>query len=358
MFSRSLILLLGASLCAQDFTQLNRFLDGERTKRRIPGYSAAVYYNGETRWVRAAGIAELKTSRPVRRDTPFRIASISKSLTATAVMQMVEMRLLELSDEVHQHCAAYPVKPYPITLGQLLGHQGGIRHYRLKVESDVNNTQHFSSVQEALRKFAADPLEHPPGTKYLYSTYGYSLLGCAMEGASRMNYERWMADKLLATVGMCDTAPDNGQRVGTRRAQGYRIDTAGEVVEAIAVDNSVKVPGGGYVSTADDLMRFVDGLYRQKLVRSELLEQMWTSGRLASGKLTGYGLGFSVGRLAGGDREVYHTGSQQGASCLLYLRPAERFAFVWLTNLERVENRVPLARQVYRLTQQIMNNRR
>jgi CubicO group peptidase (beta-lactamase class C family) len=358
MFSRWLIFLIGATLGAQDFTPLSRFLDGERSKRRIPGYAAAVYYNGETRWTRAAGIADRKANRPVRRDTPFRIASISKSLTATAVMQMVEMRLLRLEDDVRQYCPAYPVKPFPITLGQLLGHQGGIRHYRLNVDADVNNTQHFSSVQDALRKFAADPLEHPPGAKFLYTTYGYTLLGCAMEGASGLSYEQWMADKLLATVGMCDTAPDNGQRVGARRAQGYRIDTAGEVVEAVPVDNSVKLPGGGYVSTAEDLMRFVDGLYRQKLVRSELLEQMWTSGRLASGKATGYGLGFSVGRLAGGDREVYHTGSQQGASCLLYLRPAERFAFVWLTNLERVENRVPLARQVYRLTQQILNNRR
>jgi len=336
-------------LLAQDFSALSRILDSQKTKLKIPGYSAGIYYKGEILWHRSAGLADIKSNRPTRRDTPFRLASLSKPLTAVALLQMVEMNKLNLSDPIQKYCPAFPVKSHPITLAQLLSHLGGIRSYKTADPTDANNTIHFTSVIDALKKFSADPLEHEPSTKYLYSTYGYSLIGCAIEGASGSPFERWMEDKLFATVGMCNTAPDNNRGLSLRRAQGYRKTPEGEIEECGLSDNTAKIPGGGYVSTVDDLLRFAEGIYRQQLIKSELIERMWTSSKLKSGKITGYGLGWSLAKAPEGDREIYHTGGQQGTSTILYLRPEHQFAFVWLTNLEGVENRIPVARQIFKL---------
>ena len=339
-----------AGVCsAEDFAALGRLLESEKSRLKIPGYAAAVYYHGEVIWSKAGGIADLKSRRKVKRDTPFRLASISKPLTAVGLLQLVEMKRLSLNDEIRKHCPAFGLKHPAIQLGQLLGHLGGIRSYNSKDPEDANNNIHFSSIVDALQKFAADPLAHAPGTKYLYSTYGYSLVGCAMEGAAGIPFEKWMEDKVFATVGMYSTAPDNGRGIALQRAQGYRRNADGEVEDCAISDNTAKIPGGGYVSTTDDLMRFAEGIYRQQLLKSETTDLMWTSGKLKTGKLTGYGLGWSLAQSPEGDREIYHTGGQQGTSTILYLRPEQHFAFVWLTNMEGVDKRLPTARQAFKI---------
>lgn len=337
------------TLPAQDLPALNRLLDAERAKLKIPGYAAGVYYKGDILWTRAAGMADMKSNRPVRRDTPFRLASISKPLTATGILLLMQMRMIDLNDEVRKYCPAFPPKRHPITVAQLLGHLGGIRHYKDDDPADANNSIRFPNIIEALKKFSSDPLVHEPGSKFLYSTYGFNLAGCALEGAAGMPYEQWMRDKVFATVGMCNTVPDNNRGLSMRRALGYRKSPAGEIEDCMPSDNTAKIPGGGFVSTVDDLLRFAEGTYRQRFLKSELTELMWTSGRLKSGAATGYGLGWSISRAPEGDREIYHTGGQQGASTILYLRPEHQFAFVWLTNLEGVENRLPIARQAFKL---------
>lgn len=332
---------------AQDFSEVSKVLEAEKTKSKIPGYAAAVYYRGNLLWARGAGLADLKTKRPVRRDTPFRLASISKPISAVALLYLFEQRKVQLKDDVRKYCPAFPAKPWPITLEQLLGHTGGIRHYR--GQEDANNTTAYASVVDSLKKFAAEPLAYEPGSRYLYTTYGYSLIGCAIEGAGGQSFEQWLEDKIFATVGMYNSGLDNGRGPSARRALGYRRTADGDVEDCAFSDNSAKYAGGGMVSTVDDLARFVDGLYREQLLRRETVDLMWTSGKTKAGKVTGYGLGWSLGKAPEGDREIYHTGSQQGTSTLLYLRPEERFAFIWLTNMESLPARLPVARQVYKI---------
>lgn len=339
-------------LAGQDLAALSRYLDGERGKLKIPGYVAGIYYKGDVLWTRATGVADLAANRLVRRETPFRIASISKSLTAVGLLTMNEMRMVNLTDDVRKYCSTFPAKQWPVNLQQLLWNLGGVRSYRTDDPTDANNTTHYSSVTQAIAKFGADPLVHPPGTKFLYTTYGYNLVGCAMEGVAGMPYEKWMLDKVLATVGMTNTVPDNGLGLSARRAKGYRKTATGEIEDCTASDNTAKIPGGGWVSTVDDLLKFAEGIFREQLLRSESIELMWTSAKLRSGANTGYGMGWSLAKAPEGDREIYHTGGQQGASTIIYLRPEHDFAFVWLTNLEGVENRLPISRHMFKLATQ------
>jgi serine beta-lactamase-like protein LACTB, mitochondrial len=338
---------LAAPLAAQDWKALTRILDNERTQKKIPGYAAGVYWRGQIVWLRANGLADLGTGRKVDVGTPFRTASIAKALTAVGLMRLQEAAKLSLDEEIHEHCPGFPPKPSPILLSQLLGHLGGIRHY--KDESDRNNQLRYASVAESLRRFASDPLVADPGEQFLYSTYGFSLVGCAIEGAAGIPYAKWMQEQVFGPAGMTGTGVDDGSGVSARRAQGYKLNSSGAVAACAVSDNTAKVPGGGLVTTARDLLQFADALYRNRLLRGESIKRMWTSGQLRSGRLTGYGLGWTLSRSPDGDQEIFHTGEQQGASAMLYLRPQQRFAFVWLANLEGVENRVQLSRRVYRL---------
>lgn len=330
----------------QDWKAISQILEKEQSSRKIPGFVAGVYWRGQIAWLQPGGLAEVSSKRKVQLDTPFRTGSIAKALTAVGLLRLQEEGKLNLEDEIHRYCPAFPPKPHPIDLRQLLGHLGGIRHYR--DEADRNNQQHYASIGESLTRFGADPLVAEPGEVFRYSTYGYSLAGCAMEGASGMSYWDWMRQKVLGPAGMSGTAMDDGTGVSAQRAAGYRMGKSGVIENCAAADNTAKIPGGGWVATAGDLLRFADALYRGKLLSKDSISQMWSSGRLRSGPLTGYGLGWHLSRSPDGDQEIFHSGEQQGTSAMLYLRPEKRFAFVWLANLEGMENRVALSRRVYR----------
>lgn len=330
----------------QDWKAISQILEKEQSSRKIPGFVAGVYWRGQIAWLHAGGLAELSSKRKVQLETPFRTGSIAKSLTAVGLLRLLEEGKLNLEDEIHRYCPAFPPKPNPIEVRQLLGHLGGIRHYR--DEADRNNRKHYASVVESLSRFGADPLIAEPGEVFRYSTYGYSLAGCAMEGAAGTSYWDWMRQKVLGPAGMSKTALDDGTGISAQRAAGYRLGKGGVVENCAVSDNTAKIPGGGWVATVGDLLRFADALYRGKLLSKDSMSLMWSSGQLRSGQLTGYGLGWNLSRSPDGDQEIFHAGEQQGASAMLYLRPEKRFAFVWLANLEGIENRVPMSRRVYR----------
>ena len=153
----------------------------------VPGVSVAVVEDAELTWAGGFGFADLENNVPATEHTLFRLASISKSLTATAAMQMWERGQLDLDAPVQKYCPAFPQKQAPITTRQVMGHLGGIRHYKAASQEDpeVGNTKHFDNpIQGGLDFFKNDPLVADPGSHFHYSTQGYTLVGCVMEGAS------------------------------------------------------------------------------------------------------------------------------------------------------------------------------
>ncbi|MCP5112202.1 MAG: beta-lactamase family protein, partial [bacterium] len=98
-------------------------------REKIPGLSVAVAIDGEFRWSRGFGLSDVENNVPATADTMFRLASISKPITAVAVMQLAEQGKLDLDAPIRQYVPSFPAKPWPITARQLLGHLGGIRHY-------------------------------------------------------------------------------------------------------------------------------------------------------------------------------------------------------------------------------------
>ena len=140
----------------------------------IPGVSIAVAVGDELVYSKGFGLADVENRVPATADTVYRTASIAKSLTAVAVMQLAEQKRIDLDRPVDEYYNGFPKKEWPITARQLLAHMAGVRHYKTPMESF--NTRHYVDVRSALRTFDADPLLFQPGTEYSYSTFGYNLL--------------------------------------------------------------------------------------------------------------------------------------------------------------------------------------
>src|SRR5207248_1430856 len=211
----------------------------------VPGLSAAVVLDGEPRWSEGFGMADLENFSPATSSTLFRLGSISKPISATAALQLWEQGKLDLDAPVQKYCPAFPRKEAPITTRQLLGHLGGIRHYRDDGKGDVpeDSARHFATMEESLQLFAKDPLVAPPGTKFNYSTYGYTLVGCVVEGAASAKYVDYVRENVFEPAAMYNTRPDDFFAVVQHRTRWYHRDKSGAVRNAGVLDSSYKIPG-------------------------------------------------------------------------------------------------------------------
>src|SRR5579872_193235 len=225
---RSFRFVLGVQfLCALGFAQsapapkpaLDSLIKSYISDHHVPGLTYAVVSQGQVLLVEGYGLADVENAVPATADTVFRVASLSKSITATAAMKLFEAGKLDLDAPVQKYCSDFPKKPWPITTRQLLSHQSGIRDYRNLQET--LNTNHYAGIKEALAQFAKDPLEFQPGTRMHYTSYGYIVLGCVIEGASGMSYERYMSQAIFEPAQMLSSRLDDVFAIIPHRARGY-----------------------------------------------------------------------------------------------------------------------------------------
>lgn len=307
---------------------------------KAPALSVAIVIEGNTAFAKGYGLADVENNLPARSDTVYRLASIAKTITAVAVMQLVERGKLDLDAPVNKYCAAYPEKQslkdapekqFVITARQLLVHQSGVRHNKLE---ETVSTKYYNNINEAVGTFKSDPLVVEPLTKYSYSTPGYTLLGCAIEGASGMSYFDYLRENILKPAGMTHTYVDNTYAIITGRARGYRKTTMGEIQNAPLHDTSIKIPGGGLATTVEDLAKFAVALNNNQFLKTETLAMMWAKPKTSDGKEQNYAMGILINN-ENDQLKVFNDGSQAGTRSYLYMIPKQKFAVALMTNLER-----------------------
>jgi serine beta-lactamase-like protein LACTB, mitochondrial len=305
----------------------------------VPGIGAAVVLDGEPVWSAGFGMSDLEDSAPATSSTLFRLGSISKPITATALLQLWERGKLDLDAPVQKYCPAFPQKDWPITSRELLGHLGGIRHYNPDGKGDIpeDSAKHFSSMAESLQIFAGDPLVAKPGSEFHYSTYGYTLLGCVLEGAASQKFTEYLRENIFGPAGMEQTRADNFFAVIPHRTRWYHKDKSGVVHNAGVLDSSYKIPGGGLISSADDMARFEAAILADKLIKRTTRDVMWTIQKTADGKPTSYALGWGIADKFGVHLAA-HTGGQQGTSTAFILVPERRAGVVVLANMDSVDS--------------------
>lgn len=321
-----------APLPAEKVKQIEALVAAEMAKQKIPGMSVAVVAGGQPRWAAGFGMQDVENDVPARASTVYRLGSISKPITAVAAMQLFERGRLDLDAPVQKYCPAFPAKQWPVTTRQVLGHLSGIRHY--KSDDEFNSTRFYANVADGLAMFKDDPLLHEPGAKYTYTTHGYSVLGCVVEGASGQRFADFVRENVFAPAGMERIRVDSVADLIRGRAQGYRVTDKGALTNSPLADTSYKVPGGGFVSTVEDLAKFAAALQAGKLLKRETSETMYVRQKTNDGKETSYGLGWGVGVRPNGQRTIGHSGGQQRVSTFLHMQPEQGLAVVIMSNLE------------------------
>ncbi|HEU5234834.1 MAG TPA: serine hydrolase domain-containing protein [Terriglobales bacterium] len=311
---------------------IDRIATEQLQKQKIPAMTIAVGLDGRVVYSRGFGSADLENGVPATAETLIRTGSIAKPLSAVAVLTWVEAGKLELDAPVQKYCPTFPRKPWEITTRELLMHTSGIRHYK---DDEIANTRHYETMSDGFAIFANDPLLFEPGTKFSYSTYGYTVVGCVLEGASGEKFFNYLREHVLQPAGMTHTFVDSVSTIVLHRARGYQVKN-GNVENAGLMDSSYKIPGGGLVSTAEDIVRFDLALMDGKILKPATLAAMWTPSdrpQLQGGKPSTYGMGFDVLTTAG-QKYVTHNGGQQGTSTAMAFIPSKRFAVAVFTNDE------------------------
>jgi len=346
------------SLSTEKRAEIEKAVSSFMSANSVPGIGVAVVLEGEPAWSAGFGMADLENSAPATSSTLFRLGSISKPISAVAVLQLWERGKLDLDAPAQKYCPAFPQKEWPITSRELLGHLGGIRHYNSDGKGDIpeDSARHFSSMEESLQIFAADPLVAKPGTKFNYSTYGYTLLGCVLEGAASQKYVGYVWENIFKPAGMTQTQADDFFVVIPHRTRWYHKDKSGIVHNAGVLDSSYKIPGGGLISSADDMAQFEAAILADKLLKRTTREVMWTVLQPTEGQASHYALGWFVAEKFG-LRTAGHTGGQQGTDTAFLMAPDRRAGVVVLANMDNVNTNL-LADEILKIMLDLKDNTR
>lgn len=311
---------------AKEFT--NAFLN----ENNIPGLAISVSKNGRMIWSEGFGYSniELKTKVSPSK-TQFRIASISKSITAVALAKLVDEEKLDFDSSIYKYINNFPKKEYDFTIRQVGGHIAGIRHY--KGQEFILNKK--MSIVEGLDIFKDDPLRFKPGSDYGYSTYGFSILSVVIQNVAKTPFNDYMKETIFKPLKMELTTLDLSDTEMPNRTQFYRKTNGNQIVLGRTVSNEHKVAGGGFVSTSEDLIKFGNEILSPKIITKSSRDELIKPQTLDSGKSTNYGIGFRISKTKN-DTPIYrHSGGGIGASTLLLMYPEEDIVISILSNLSQ-----------------------
>lgn len=315
-------------------TRPNKIFDEYLAKyleiKNVPSISAGLLESGEIIWNSSIGNSDIENNVPTSTSSLYRIASISKPITAVAVLQLWERGLLNLDTDVRTYLPNFPDKKYKFTIRQLLNHTAGIRNYR---EGEFDSKKFYPTTDDALKLLTYDSLVFEPGTKYAYTSLGYNLLAAIIEKVSKSSFEEYLKENIFLPAGMQSTKVDKQIEIILNRTRGYEKNAFRRIVNAPLADLSIKIAGGGLLSNTKDLLLFSKALMENKLLKQSTLDMMVKRTKLKSGKEINYGLGFSLDFVNDSLRYILHNGAGTGFSSMLLIDPSKKIATVHLINI-------------------------
>lgn len=280
--------------------------------------------DGKVLFDKGYGSANLEWKIASDGDTKFRIGSLTKQFTATAILLLQERGKVKLDAPIKTYLSDAPAAWDQVTVRNLLTHTGGIPNFTSL--PDYAKLQTLETTPASLiARFSDKPLDFQPGEKYAYSNSGYVLLTAIIEAASGQSYATFLTDNIFKPLGMADTGYDNHATIIPRRAAGYTPSPKG-VVNADYVAMTVPQGAGALYSTSHDLLKWQRGLFGGKLLKPESLKAYLTPFK------NNYALGVNV-VTADGSTTVSHSGGINGFNTWLGYDPDRKLTVVILANL-------------------------
>lgn len=325
----------------------------EMREQELAGVAVGVIQNGIITHLNGYGYSDRETGVKVDRETVFRWASISKTLTAMTALRMWEDGTLDLDADVRSYVSAFPQKSGVITTRQLLNNRGGVGHYA-DVSNWSANAANYPSTgtynpNAALSIFSAAPLMSTPGTQYRYSTFGFMLAGAVIESAAQTAYQKGylgMVQEIADSLEMTSLQPDYQWQTPANESFGYELDCNGQLVRVADDEVSWRLPGGGFQSNIRDITRFAQALVNQELLDDTTYTMMFTAQSTSASGNFGYAYGIEIfDRLSGAFRKEGHGGVQNKARTQLYNYPQQNTAIVFLCNSNHL-NRFRLLKRI------------
>jgi len=312
----SIVLISTLSSCssqnANPDSLLKTYCDKSKSMGMVAGFS-----KGGKQWVSSIGYANQDQNKLMTNDTRVRLASVSKTITAVALMQLVEKGQVSLDDKVLDYLGDLPSHFSDVTIRHLLNHSSGVRSY--KSSKERRNYKEYASLADAATIFIVDELEMLPGSAYAYSTYGYVLLGLVIEKVTGVNYGDYLKANVFQPAGMGFTGIERIDSISEFQSTVYHKNSKGKVKQEKRSNLSDRIPGGGIYSTVGDMLLFGQALLDYKLVSKASFDLMMTdSGLKKEGNPYGMGL-FLYGENPKYGNVVGHSGGQLGASVQLML---------------------------------------
>lgn len=236
--------------------------------------SILIARDGQTVISKGYGMANYELDVPNAPQTVFRLGSITKSFTATGVMMLQERGKLNVNDSICKYLNDCPTAWQPVTIRHLLTHTSGIPSY---TELPDYNKMMMLPVTHAemIGRFRDKPLEFAPGEKADYNNSGFYLAGVIIERVSGKTYEEFLQENIFTPLGMTNTGYDSHRRIIKNRAAGYAMP-GGTRINSPYIDLTVPFAAGALVSTVEDLFKFDQALYGEKLLTRKSLDEMFT----------------------------------------------------------------------------------
>jgi len=291
-----------------------------------PGFSGAVLValDGKPVLRQAVGPANREWNIANTPETKFRLGSITKQFTATAILQLAEQGKLTIDDPVSRYYPAAPPSWSRITIKQLLTHTSGIPDYPELAGFDGHDERFGHTPEQLIESVRDKPLQFEPGAQFAYDNTGYVLLGYIVEKLSGQSYAQYLQTHVFGPLGMRDTGYDVGETIMPRRAAGYALGSEGWV-NAAPVDMSTPFSAGGLYSTIGDLLIWDQALYAGKALSAASQAAMFADYGHR------YGFGWWVRKQWGHDI-IWHGGGINGFSNALQRYPQDRMTVVVLSN--------------------------
>jgi len=321
---------------------LETWLEAQRSYRGIPGLAVGIVHDGEVVYAQGFGHADQERVIPATPETVFRIASITKTFTATAILQLRDAGKLRLDDPITMHLPwfniqnTFPDAP-PITILNLLTHTSGLPR---EAAYPYWTTHEFPTIEEIKSKLPQQQTIYEPGTEIKYSNLGVTLAGEIVAAVSGMPYGEYVETHILAPLGMTSTSVHPEQALLDRMTVPYsqRLPDDRRVAWEHA-DTEGIAPAANIVSTVEDMCRYVamhcneqyqgndavlKGSTLREMHRVHFLDDSWSGG---------WGLGFYV-RPRYGENVVGHDGWVAGNRTRIFFIPDRKVGVVVMTNAD------------------------
>jgi CubicO group peptidase (beta-lactamase class C family) len=308
--------------------EVDKFVRAVMQERQVPGAAIAVVRHGKIIKQQGYGTANVELDVPVTTRTVFEIGSVTKQMTAAAVMLLVEDGKINLDEKISAYLPNTPEAWKRVTVRNLLTHTSGIKSYTF-IGAGFELSKHLTR-DEFIRALSAYPLDFEPGSRYSYSNSGYNLLGFIIEAASQKSYWEFMRERIFQKLGMTHTFDRDPKYIVKNRATGYELEKG--AFTGRDYDLTDLFAAGAIISTVEDLAKWDMAWRGETLLKRESKAEAWKPFVLTDGKSNPYGFGWNVADFRG-HRLISHSGSTAGFNSQISRFVDDDLTVIVLTNL-------------------------